>query len=70
VCVVRAEPQGDNLLISVSANTDIEHRTPTKLYGNTTDVARTLDLVAQFLTEVAVRNAMETAVDPGSSSLE
>lgn len=58
VCVVRAEPQDDLLLVSVTANTDVEHRGPTRLYGHAMDEAATLDLVARFLREMADQNAI------------
>ena len=59
VCVVRAEPQGDVLLISVTAKPDIEVRTPVRLSRHSTDITATLDLVAAFLREVAALNASD-----------
>lgn len=57
VCVVRAEPQDDVLLVSVTANTDVEHRGLTRLYGHAVDEEATLELVARFLREMAEQNS-------------
>ena len=53
VCVIRAELQGDLMLISVTTNPDIEGRSATRLVDHATDIASTLGLVADFLREVA-----------------
>jgi hypothetical protein len=56
VCVIRAEPQGDIMLISVTASPDIESRPATRLCSHSTDIASTMRLVEDFLREVAARN--------------
>jgi hypothetical protein len=56
VCVIGAEPQGDLVLISVTANPDIESRSATQLCRHSTDISSTLQLVADFLREIGAEN--------------
>ena len=59
VCVVRAEPQGDALLITVTSNADVESFVPTRLSRYALSTERTLQLVADFLHEVAALNQLD-----------